>query len=202
MDSNHRSLARNSRFLLRKANCGDRTGAAKKGCFSCGTDGSNPSPSSGESGANRTSSSPISAVRPPWLGGGYRLATAIARLLPRFLSLDHWWEVRFLRQRVSELRGLSELEQLEVPIPFPSTGESLAGTRLRRLGGPRMASAVLQPVAEPDRAAFENLTTFERHQAERSSRVGLVLAGIEGVGPAPRAVHRRADREADLVDQA
>ena len=30
----------------------DRTGAAKKGCFLCGTDGSNPSPSSGESGAN------------------------------------------------------------------------------------------------------------------------------------------------------
>src|SRR5882724_13242244 len=28
----------------------DRTGAAKKGCFLCGTDGSNPSPSSGESG--------------------------------------------------------------------------------------------------------------------------------------------------------
>src|SRR5207249_681614 len=26
----------------------DRTGAAKKGCFLCGTDGSNPSPSSGE----------------------------------------------------------------------------------------------------------------------------------------------------------
>src|ERR1700756_1830027 len=27
----------------------DRTGAAKKGCFLCGTDGSNPSPSSAES---------------------------------------------------------------------------------------------------------------------------------------------------------
>ena len=40
MDSNHRSLARNSRFLLWKANCGDRTGAAKKGCFLCGTEGS------------------------------------------------------------------------------------------------------------------------------------------------------------------
>ena len=34
----------------------DRTGAAKKGCFLCGTDGSNPSPSSGESTANLTSS--------------------------------------------------------------------------------------------------------------------------------------------------
>src|SRR5207302_3871345 len=30
----------------------DRTGAAKKGCFLCGTDGSNPSPSSDESSAN------------------------------------------------------------------------------------------------------------------------------------------------------
>jgi len=33
MDSNHRFLARKSRFLLWKANCGDRTGVAKKGCF-------------------------------------------------------------------------------------------------------------------------------------------------------------------------
>jgi hypothetical protein len=31
----------------------NRTGAAKKGCFLCGTDGSNPSPSSGESQENR-----------------------------------------------------------------------------------------------------------------------------------------------------
>jgi hypothetical protein len=32
----------------------DRTGAAKKGCFLCGTDGSNPSPSSGESANHRS----------------------------------------------------------------------------------------------------------------------------------------------------
>src|SRR5215468_1185002 len=31
----------------------DRTRAAKKGCFLCGTDGSNPSPSSRESPTNR-----------------------------------------------------------------------------------------------------------------------------------------------------
>src|SRR6267378_1196183 len=72
----------------------------------------------------------------------------------------------------------------------------------RLAGRPSHASAVLQPVAEPDRAAFENLAALERHRVERSSRVGLVLAGIEGIGPAARAVHRRADREADLVDQA
>jgi hypothetical protein len=33
MDSNHRSPARKSRFLLRKTNCGTERGAAKKGCF-------------------------------------------------------------------------------------------------------------------------------------------------------------------------
>jgi hypothetical protein len=41
----------------------DRTGAAKKGCFLCGTDGSNPTPSSGESDANLTSS--------PWTRGSH-----------------------------------------------------------------------------------------------------------------------------------
>jgi hypothetical protein len=51
MASNHRSLARKSRFLSRKANCGTERGS-QKGCFVCGTDGSNPSPSSGESSAN------------------------------------------------------------------------------------------------------------------------------------------------------
>src|ERR1700747_3710439 len=38
----------------------DRTGAAKKGCFLCGTDGSNPSPSTRESVANL-----ISSIRAP-----------------------------------------------------------------------------------------------------------------------------------------
>ena len=47
-DSNHRSLPRKRRFLSRKANCGTERGS-EKGCFVCGTDGSNPSPSSGQS---------------------------------------------------------------------------------------------------------------------------------------------------------
>jgi hypothetical protein len=54
MDSDHRSPARKSRFLLRKANCGTERGQAKKGRFLCSTDGSNPSPSSKESVANLT----------------------------------------------------------------------------------------------------------------------------------------------------
>ena len=47
MDSNHRSLSRASRFILRKVNCAGIDGAAQKTWR--GTDGSNPSPSSGES---------------------------------------------------------------------------------------------------------------------------------------------------------
>ncbi len=48
----------------------DRTGAAKKGCFLCGTDGSNPSPSSSESGANLSLA-------------GIRLPTSRSRGFPR-----------------------------------------------------------------------------------------------------------------------
>jgi len=50
MDSNHRSLSRASRFILREVNCAGIDGAAKKTWR--GTDGSNPCPSSGESPAN------------------------------------------------------------------------------------------------------------------------------------------------------
>jgi hypothetical protein len=50
MDSNHRSLARASRFILRKVNCAGIDGAAKK--IWRGTDGSNPFPSSDLQGAS------------------------------------------------------------------------------------------------------------------------------------------------------
>jgi hypothetical protein len=61
MDSNHRSLARKSRFLSRKANCGTERGS-QKGCFVCGTDGSNPSPSSRQS---VSLPQPLSSVKNP-----------------------------------------------------------------------------------------------------------------------------------------
>jgi hypothetical protein len=50
MDSNHRSPK--GPVFVAEGELRNRTGAAKKGCFLYGTDGSNPSPSSGESGAN------------------------------------------------------------------------------------------------------------------------------------------------------
>ncbi len=50
MDSNHRSPK--GPVFVAEGELRNRTGAAKKGCFLYGTDGSNPSPSSGESGTN------------------------------------------------------------------------------------------------------------------------------------------------------
>jgi hypothetical protein len=61
MDSNHGSLARKSRFLSRKANCETERGS-QKGCFVCGTDGSNPSPSSEESANFRSLSTLLAKI--------------------------------------------------------------------------------------------------------------------------------------------
>src|SRR6266403_1591688 len=65
MDSNHRSPK--GPVFVAEGELRNRTGAAKKGCFLYGTDGSNPSPSSGESSANlillETSKLPNSAGR-------------------------------------------------------------------------------------------------------------------------------------------
>src|SRR5258708_5242813 len=52
MDSNHRSPK--GPIFVAEGELRNRTGAAKKGCFLYGTDGSNPSPSTGESSANLT----------------------------------------------------------------------------------------------------------------------------------------------------
>jgi hypothetical protein len=51
MDSKHRPRHERGGFVA-EGELPDRTGAAKRGCFLCGTDGSNPSPSSGESSTN------------------------------------------------------------------------------------------------------------------------------------------------------
>ena len=88
MDSNHRSLARKSRFLLRKRITGTN-GAAKKGCFLRGTDGSNPSPSSGESAANparRVTSQTSSATA----SGFARNGGCVSKLgMQRFTAPEH-----------------------------------------------------------------------------------------------------------------
>src|ERR1700732_5203561 len=57
--------ARKSRFFLRKANCGTERGQPKKVVFLCGTDGSNPSPSSGESAAESVPTATITSCAPP-----------------------------------------------------------------------------------------------------------------------------------------
>src|SRR6202023_863762 len=66
MDSNHRSLSRASRFILREVNCAGIDGAAKKTWR--GTDGSNPSPSSAES--FQVCSRPVQCSGSPGLSAG------------------------------------------------------------------------------------------------------------------------------------
>src|ERR1700726_658412 len=82
MDSNHRYRMRNNPFWLPSFGPRNSPSATKTGCFVPGTDGSNPSPSSGESTTNsrmRTQASPSS-----WIGGdcvasaGLQCKTAIA----------------------------------------------------------------------------------------------------------------------------
>jgi len=77
MDSNHRSLSRGSRFILRKVNWGI-DGAAKKFCG--GTDGSTPSPSSSESAAN-----PMSVSLRDWAIVTPRLPAEAAEAADRHL---------------------------------------------------------------------------------------------------------------------
>jgi hypothetical protein len=52
MDSNHPVPGTIEPIFVAEGELRDRTGEAKKGCFLCGTDGSNPFPSSSESDAN------------------------------------------------------------------------------------------------------------------------------------------------------
>ena len=68
MDSNHRSLSRRNWFVLRNSNWGDRNGGSPQRVVPLrGTDGSNPSPSSGESATNRFRGSISRAVVALWL---------------------------------------------------------------------------------------------------------------------------------------
>ena len=64
MDSNHRYRIRNNPFWLAPVRSRNSPSATKTGSFVPGTDGSNPSPSSSESDANRFSGAhPLIAIR-------------------------------------------------------------------------------------------------------------------------------------------
>jgi hypothetical protein len=64
------------------------------------------------------------------------------------------------------------------------------------------ASAALKPIAEPNHAALQHLTAFQRHRPERGRRNDIFIAEIEDARRTFRAIHGREDREAELVDEA
>ena len=61
-------------------------------------------------------------------------------------------------------------------------------------------SAVLKAVAEPDRTAFQFLTGFQSHRADRGWHAGMFIAGVEDARRALDAVDGPTDQKADLVD--
>src|SRR5205823_1974143 len=71
-------------------------------------------------------------------------------------------------------------------------------------GGPRRfqgcASAVFEPIAEPNRAALQHLGAHQRHRADRCRAAGFLVAGVEDTRRALGAIDGGADRQADLVD--
>src|SRR5208282_4635952 len=151
----------------------------------------------------RTAANGASRGAPSFMTTTTRSTGSIAKLVPRCKS-ERTSSQRFRHAREGGHPGPTLRTPPWIPACRGNDGIISQPTKRRAAlaGRPSQASAVLQPVAQPHRAPFQHLTACQRHRAERGARVGLVFAGIEGVGPAPRAVHRRADREADLVDQA
>src|SRR6266705_6666388 len=68
-------------------------------------------------------------------------------------------------------RELSDQDGGGPPLPG---GPPPAATRVRRC-----ASAVLQPIAEPNHAALQDLGACQNHRADRRCDAGVLVAGIE-----------------------
>src|SRR5215468_8709006 len=64
------------------------------------------------------------------------------------------------------------------------------------------ASAVLQPIAEPNRAALQYLGTRQGHRGNRRRYAGIPVAGVKDARRTLSSIDSRADRNADLVDQS
>src|SRR5215471_16159194 len=99
---------------------------------------------------------------------------------------------RFIACRLPELSQIKAAEGR----PFRA---ALARQNRR---GRRRASAVLQPIAQPNRAALQYLGARQGHCGDRRRYAGIAVARVENAWRALRAVDGGADRKADLVDQA
>jgi hypothetical protein len=67
---------------------------------------------------------------------------------------------------------------------------------------PLTLSSVLDAVAQPDCASFENLTAGKRDRMQRGRQHILMIGGIEDAGRALGAIDCRENSKTDLVDEA
>src|SRR5215469_14343002 len=62
-------------------------------------------------------------------------------------------------------------------------------------------SSVLQPIAQPNRAALQHLAARQVHRGDGRRYAGIPVARVEDARRARGTIDGGADRKADLVDQ-
>src|SRR5438270_5445849 len=91
------------------------------------------------------------------------------------------------------------------PSMVPTFPVAAAGVLIRvsylAFAGAAPSLTGLNPIAQPNRAAFQHFAACKRNGSQRGCRAGFVLAGIKDAWRAFRAIDGRKDCEADLVDE-
>ena len=173
--------------------CGRRiagpNGGSQKGCFLCGTDSSNPSPSSGESATNPARATPVSGARGRASRGGIYLAktwrtSCVCYIIPLRLSTSPSDTASEAQQHFARLPGCQPVtscrsraaDQIRSPT---SNGRRLRPQRLRTDGNGRLA---LDSLSESLAAAARLLDQPARlinpsHRERPNWRAGLTQEG-------------------------
>src|SRR6516162_1128942 len=73
---------------------------------------------------------------------------------------------------------------------------------LATTGVRHFASAIVYPIAQPNRATLQHLTALQLDGANRRCNAGILVARVEDARRASRSIDGGTDRKADLVDQA
>jgi len=73
---------------------------------------------------------------------------------------------------------------------------------LATTGVRHFASAIVYPIAQPNRATLQHLAALQLDGANRRCNAGILVARVEDARRASRSIDGGTDRKADLVDQA
>jgi hypothetical protein len=155
-------------------------------------------------------------------GPAWRAPRGLERDVPRLSSRSRWQQtvrasshagcLNYRRSNLSRTvlsgrssrareRWLGPIGRAPYELTFGiSRGSALAGPVTT--GVRCRASAVLEPIAEPNHAALQHLGARQGHRGDRRRYAGIPVTRIEDARRALRAVDGGADRKADLVDQA